>query len=110
MIRRLLDSDPHGLSPMPGNRDETPPYFPSVGGSDEPTIRLPPSMSPAGKDAGVSGGRAHVKLVAGDGPHFSTVTQSLRLRRLRAAALFLIAMQALLLAWRVTIGGGTSGS
>ena len=91
---------------MPGDRDETPPYFPSVDGSDEPTIRLPPSMAPVGKDAGASGGRAHVKLVAGDGPHLSTVTQSLRLKRLRAAALFLIAMQALLLIWRVTIGGG----
>jgi tRNA A-37 threonylcarbamoyl transferase component Bud32 len=91
---------------MLGNRDETQPYFPSVDASDEPTIRLPPSMTHGGGEASPAEERAHVKLVAGTGPHLSTVTQSLRLRRLRAAALFLIAMQGLLLTWRVAIGGG----
>ncbi len=91
---------------MHGNRDETNPYFPNVEPTDEPTLRLPPSMTPAGGDAGAAEGRAQVALVAGTGPQLSTVTSSLRLRRLRAAALFLIAMQGLLLTWRVAIGGG----
>jgi serine/threonine-protein kinase len=90
---------------MHGDRDDTQPYFPPVDGTNEPTLRLPRSMTPGGGESGASGG-AQVKLVAGTGPHLSTFTQPLRLRRLRAAALFLIAMQGLMLTWRVAIGGG----
>ncbi len=91
---------------MHGDRDETQPYFPTVDGSDQPTMRLPRSTTPSGGAAGHGEGRAPVKLVGGTGPHLSTVTSSLRLRRLRAAAWFLIAMQGVLLMWRVAIGGG----
>ncbi len=91
---------------MHGDRDETQPYFPTADGSDEPTMQLPPSVTPVGRRASSGEGRKQVELVAGTGPHLSTVTSSLRSRRLRAAALFLIAMQGLMLAWRVTIGGG----
>lgn len=87
---------------MAGDRDETQPYHPPIGGALDPTLRL--SRSEPHVDGRADG--PPPALVAGEAPHLSTVTNSLRKTRLRAASWFLIAMQGLFLAWRVLFGGG----
>jgi eukaryotic-like serine/threonine-protein kinase len=92
---------------MAGDREDTQPFLRPIIGTDDPTIRM--MRSEAGPGAAAAAGEstsARVALVAGGGPHLSTVTTSLRMTRLRAAAWFLIVMQGLFLAWRVAFGGG----
>ena len=90
---------------MAVDRDETQPFLPPIDGTDDPTLLMPRTAvgHPAAGGAGRPGG---VALVAGGGPQWSTVANSLRKTRLRAAAWFLIGMQWLFLVWRVAFGGG----
>ena len=93
---------------MAGDRDETQPYLPPIDGSQDQTIVLQRSATnlPGLKGRGADPELARVALVSGEGPRLSAVTSTLRKSRLRAAAWFLIAMQALFLIWRIAFGGG----